>query len=235
MRQYQSIVILTGAGVSAESGIQTFRGAQGLWEGHSVEEVATPEGFERNPKLVLDFYNQRRAQLVSGDIQPNAAHIALADLAKVYGDKLMLVTQNVDNLHERGGSESTLHMHGELLRYYCHWCNYNSVCTTDLRIDDTCTQCARTGGLRPDIVWFGEIPKYMDEIGDALTKADLFIAIGTSGNVYPAAGFHQLAKASGATTVEVNLESTGSSGLFDRQILGPATETVPVLVDELIG
>lgn len=233
MEQTKSIVVLTGAGISAESGIKTFRAADGLWENHPVDEVATPEGFAKNPQLVYEFYNQRRTQLLSDQIRPNAAHTALAKFEHDFAGSFMLVTQNIDNLHERAGSQNVLHMHGELLKMRC----VNSKMLFDTRDNfdfDTHCQCCRSpGNLRPHVVWFGEMPLYMQQINMALEACDLFVSIGTSGNVYPAAGFYQTAKIRQAHTVELNLEATGSS--FDEVINGPATEVVPQYFDALLS
>jgi NAD-dependent deacetylase len=232
-RSPKSIVILTGAGISAESGIETFRASDGLWENHPVEDVATPEGFDRNPQLVYSFYNQRRSQLQSPSVRPNKAHTALAEFESKYTGSFLLITQNVDNLHERAGSKDVLHMHGELLKMRC----LNSRLIFDVREDfdfDTACRCCRSpGNLRPHIVWFGEMPFYMNKINSALEACDLFIAIGTSGNVYPASGFYQTAKIRRAHTVELNLERTGST--FDRHEYGPASETVPKYLAEILA
>ena len=228
-----SITILTGAGISAESGLRTFRDADGLWEGHRVEDVATPVAFGRNPSLVLDFYNQRRAQLPT--VEPNAAHMALAELEQQYDGQVTLITQNVDDLHERGGSENILHIHGELLRKKCTWCHAKSDCLGDIQIDDVCQSCSRSGGMRPDIVWFGEMPYYLDEIERILSSTGTFISIGTSGHVYPAAGFSDVARRSGAHTIELNREETTVTNRFHEHRVGPASETVPALVAELLA
>ncbi|MFZ8142574.1 Sir2 family NAD+-dependent deacetylase [Alteromonas macleodii] len=229
-----NIVILTGAGISAESGLKTFRDNDGLWENHRVEEVATPEAFEQNPSLVYRFYNARRAQLQQDDVNPNAAHEALAKLEKAFGSNLMLVTQNVDDLHERGGSQSVYHMHGKLLSARCA-ISLQTFDWSDSFDHTTKCPCCNRVTLRPDIVWFGEMPMYMEEIYDALSKADVFIAIGTSGNVYPAAGFVQIAKESGAHTIEANLEPGVTNALFDESLTGPASHIVPQWVDQLIS
>ncbi len=227
------IVVLTGAGISAESGIETFRAVDGLWANHNVDDVATPEGFERNPQLVYQFYNQRRQQLLSDEIKPNAAHTALAKFEHDFPGEFLLVTQNVDNLHERAGSQNLLHMHGELLKMRC----LNSRMVYDIREDfsfDTQCKCCRSeGNLRPHVVWFGEMPFYMNQINMALEACDLFVAIGTSGNVYPASGFYQTAKIRRAHTVELNLDQTGSA--FDEHIYGPATEVVPQFFNSLLS
>lgn len=230
----KNIVILTGAGISAESGIKTFRDNDGLWENHRIEDVATPEAFIANPELVYRFYNARREQLQTPSVKPNAAHRALAELQQRLGDSVMLVTQNVDDLHERGGSESVLHMHGELLSARCSVTERRFAWTSDFDEKTPCL-CCGNGTLRPDIVWFGEMPMYMDTIYDALIQADIFIAIGTSGNVYPAAGFVQVAKESGAYTIEANLEPGESNALFDESRQGLASHSVPQLVEELIS
>lgn len=229
-----NIVILTGAGISAESGLKTFRDNDGLWENHRVEEVATPEAFEQNPSLVYRFYNARRALLQQDDVNPNAAHEALAKLEKAFGSNLMLVTQNVDDLHERGGSQSVYHMHGKLLSARCAITQHTFDWSDSFDHTTKCPCCNRVT-LRPDIVWFGEMPMYMEEIYDALSKADVFIAIGTSGNVYPAAGFVQIAKESGAHTIEANLEPGVTNALFDESLTGPASHIVPQWVDQLIS
>ena len=229
-----NIVILTGAGISAESGLKTFRDNDGLWENHRVEEVATPEAFEQNPSLVYRFYNARRAQLQQDDVNPNAAHEALAKLEKAFGSNLMLVTQNVDDLHERGGSQSVYHMHGTLLSARCAISQQTFDWSDSFDHTTKCPCCNRVT-LRPDIVWFGEMPMYMEEIYDALSKADVFIAIGTSGNVYPAAGFVQIAKESGAHTIEANLAPGVTNALFDESLTGPASHIVPQWVDQLMS
>lgn len=224
------IVILTGAGISAESGLPTFRDANGLWEGHRFEDVATPEAFARNPTLVHRFYNMRRAALK--DVRPNAAHEALARLQREFRGGVTLITQNVDDLHERGGSTDVIHMHGELTRIRCTLCEHvSSSWTADLDENTACPACGKSGGLRPDIVWFGEMPYHMDAIEQQLAGARLFVSIGTSGNVYPAAGFVRLAKLAGALAIEVNLAGTEMSFAFDKKMTGPATEEVPKLVD----
>jgi NAD-dependent deacetylase len=229
-----SIVVLTGAGISAESGLETFRGAGGLWCGHRVEDVATPEAFARNPGMVHEFYNMRRNGLLTPEIKPNAAHIALAQLEREWPGEVLVVTQNIDDLHERGGTQNLIHMHGEVLKAFCHFCRDTTECRTDLSTALTCKACSKSGGIRPDIVWFGEMPYRMDEIFAALTDCDLFISIGTSGNVYPTAGFVAHAANSGAVTVEFNLEPAMNSSAFDQSIHGAATQTVPQFVRELV-
>jgi len=227
------IVVLTGAGISAESGLKTFRDSEGLWENQRIEDVATPEAFARDPALVYQFYNQRRMQLHDPEIQPNAAHRALADLEQLLGQHFTLITQNVDNLHERGGSQRVVHMHGELMSARCIHSQQQFVWQHEFDNITSCPCCGRHS-LRPDIVWFGEVPMYMDDIAEALSNADVFIAIGTSGNVYPAAGFVQRAKQYGAKTIEVNLVPGEGNALFDEFIIGRASETVPQLVTRIV-
>lgn len=223
-----SIVILTGAGISAESGLSTFRSQNSLWEGYAVDEIATYKGYKRDPMLVHQFYNNLRRKLQSPGIKPNAAHIALAKLEKAFGaDNVLLVTQNVDNLHERAGSEHIIHMHGELLKVRDE--KTEQILDWQSDIDHK-----KYPTLRPHIVWFGEMPLNMPQIYDALTKANYFIAIGTSGNVYPAAGFIDIAKKSGSKTIELNLEPSLGKNLFNQKIYGKATEVVPTFVAELI-
>ncbi|MFM1896439.1 MAG: NAD-dependent protein deacylase [Pseudomonadota bacterium] len=228
-----SVVVLTGAGISAESGIQTFRAADGLWEEHAIEDVATPEGFLRNPSLVYEFYNQRRRKLLADDIKPNTAHFALARFEQQFPGDFLLVTQNIDNLHERAGSRNLIHMHGELLKMRCENSQLVFDIRDDLNFDTVCRCCKSPGNLRPHIVWFGEMPMGMARINQALEACDLFIAIGTSGLVYPAAGFYQTARLARAHTVELNLERTRSS--FDEHICGPASVMVPAYLDSLLS
>ncbi len=229
----QHIVILTGAGISAESGIRTFRDEGGLWAGHKVEDVATPEGFERNPALVQEFYNGRRRQL--NEVQPNSAHKAIAEFAKKWPGEMLLVTQNVDDLHYRAGNNSNLiHMHGELYKARCQSTEKVLTWKEDLTTTLECPECGVKGCLRPHIVWFGEMPLKMEQINAALLDCDLFISIGTSGNVYPAAGFVQIARMAGAHTVELNMEPSSGSFLFAEAHHGPATEVVPKYLQELL-
>ena len=232
MADFNRIVILTGAGISAESGIDTFRSAGGLWEQHRVEDVATPEGFARNPNLVLNFYDMRRAALA--DVAPNPAHMALARLEREFSGELLLVTQNVDDLHERGGSARVLHMHGELKSALCTSCETRAPWLGTMIERPPCPVC-RAPTLRPDVVWFGEMPYQMGRIYQALETCDLFVSIGTSGAVYPAAGFVQEARASGARTLELNLEPSEGSRLFHESRLGPASVVVPEWVEEVLG
>lgn len=231
MKPIRNIVILTGAGVSAESGIDTFRGGGGLWEQHRVEDVATPEAFARDPDLVLRFYDMRRAAIQTK--APNAAHIALGRLDAEWPGELLIVTQNVDDLHERGGAKRLLHMHGEHLLAWCTACDARAVWTGPLIERPPCPECG-AAALRPDVVWFGEIPYHMAAINDALRNADLFVSIGTSGAVYPAAGFVRNARALGARTLELNLEAGQGSSWFHDSRFGPATEVVPAWVDEIL-
>lgn len=229
------VVVLTGAGVSAESGLKTFRDNNGLWEDHRVEDVATPEAFLRDPDVVYRFYNQRRAQLQQDNVQPNQAHHALVTLEKALGDDFLLVTQNVDNLHERAGSKRVLHMHGQLLSARCCETGKSRYWESSFDAKTPCRCCIPGSRLRPDIVWFGEVPLYMEEIGSALSQATHFIAIGTSGQVYPAANFVQIASDYGATTYELNLEPGQHNRLFDHVISGPASKTVTDLVNQLVN
>lgn len=226
------IVVLTGAGISAESGIPVFRGADGLWEDHDIDDVATPEGFERDPDLVRRFYDARRRAAAS--VAPNAAHRALARLEGAIGDDLLVVTQNVDDLHERAGSRNLVHMHGELRRARCAACGVQPVWHGDLAGRPPCPACGERM-LRPDVVWFGEMPYGLDRIEQAIVACDVFVSIGTSGEVYPAAGYVALASAFGARTVELNLEPSDPAVPFDDVRSGPASELVPAWVDEVIA
>ncbi|HEY2573378.1 MAG TPA: NAD-dependent deacylase [Verrucomicrobiaceae bacterium] len=228
----KTIVILTGAGISAESGLPTFRDANGLWEGPRVEEVATPEAFHRQPGLVHRFYNLRYDALMK--VQPNAAHRAIAQLQDEFDGEVALVTQNVDDLHERGGSRSVFHMHGELGKARCERCGKVFGNRGKLSADLACGNCHETGGLRPHIVWFGEMPFHMTEIEEALERATLFVAIGTSGQVYPAAGFVHQAREAGARTIEINNAGTKISSQFEHHMTGPATVQVPMIVKSLL-
>lgn len=229
----RNIVILTGAGISAESGISTFRDEGGLWAQHNIEDVATPEGFARNPDLVQSFYSARRSQLK--EVEPNPAHFALGRLEREFDGDVLLVTQNVDDLHERGGSTNILHMHGELKKVRCRNCSAIHDWEDDCGQDTSCPSCGAAPALRPHIVWFGEIPFYMDKIEGALSKADLFISIGTSGNVYPAAGFVMLVRRFGkAHTVEINLEPSEGASLFEETRHGKAGDLVPAFVEEIL-
>ena len=231
MTRPSSVVVLTGAGVSAESGIATFRDRDGIWSKIDYREVATPEGFARDPGRVHGFYNRRRRNLA--DVSPNAAHHALARLEREFAGDFLLVTQNIDDLHERAGSRRLIHMHGELGRARCIHCDASCPWRDELGVELACGSCGRQGGLRPDVVWFGEMPYRMDEVQAALRCCDLFVSIGTSGTVYPAAGFVAEARAGGAHTLELNLEP--SEGVFHEGRYGQATMTVPQFVDEILA
>ena len=228
MRPPSSIVVLTGAGISAESGIDTFRDTDGIWSKVDFREVATPEGFATDPHKVHAFYNQRRAGLKG--IKPNAAHFALARLEREFGGAFLLVTQNIDHLHEQAGSERLIHMHGELANSLCGNCGDRRLGDGDLSTDLPCRACGSRGRLRPDVVWFGEMPYQMERIYAALAGCDLFVAVGTSGTVYPAAGFIEEARAAGALTLELNLEPTEGTSRFSDAIHGKATEIVTAWV-----
>ncbi|MDQ6524971.1 NAD-dependent deacylase [Nocardioides sp. LHD-245] len=225
------IVVLTGAGISAESGVPTFRDADGLWEGHHVEDVATPEGFERDRATVQRFYDERRAALAT--VEPNPAHRALAELEETLGSGLLVVTQNIDDLHERAGSRHVVHMHGELLKARCASCGVASPWDGTLIDEPACPGCG-AHELRPDVVWFGEVPYEMDRIADALSEASLFVSVGTSGAVYPAAGFVQHARRHGARTLELNLEPSEGSHFFHESRQGRAGDLVPVWAREVL-
>jgi NAD-dependent deacetylase len=229
----RNIVILTGAGVSAESGLATFRGPDGLWEGHRVEDVATPQAFARDPALVHAFYDARRAKLKT--VEPNAAHRALARLDAEWLGELLLITQNVDDLHERAGSKRLLHMHGELTSGWCVACDERFGWTGPMGEGAACPECTSVGSVRPDIVWFGEMPYEMERIDAALQHCDLFVSIGTLGAVYPAAGFVQTARYCGAKTLEINLEPSLGSLMFDESRTGRAGDLVPAWVEDLLG
>ena len=228
----EKIVILTGAGVSAESGLSTFRDPEGIWARYDYNEVATPEGFARNPEFVHSFYNWRRANIQT--VLPNAAHEALARLEAHLGDGLTLVTQNVDDLHERGGSKRVIHMHGELLKARCGACGAVHAWAGDLAQGTRCPDCEADRFMRPHVVWFGEMPMFMEEIAAAISEADLFVSIGTSGNVYPAAGFVGEARARGVPCVELNLEPSENAWAFTDARYGRASEVVPEWVNETV-
>ncbi|MES2120178.1 MAG: NAD-dependent deacylase [Pseudomonadota bacterium] len=229
----RNIVVLTGAGISAESGLATFRGADGLWEGHRVEDVATPEAYRRDPALVHQFYDARRARLNA--VEPNAAHLVLARLDAEWPGELLLVTQNVDDLHERAGSKRLIHMHGELTKGWCLACDQRFGWSGPMGEAASCPECSTQGQVRPDIVWFGEMPYEMEAIEAALRSCDLFVSVGTSGAVYPAAGFVQTARYCGAQTLEMNLEPSLGSFMFDESRTGRAGTLVPAFVEELLG
>ncbi len=232
MARYDNIVILTGAGLSAESGLGTFRGPGGLWENFRIEDVATPEAFARNPVRVHEFYNLRRSWHKAA--RPNAAHAALERLEREHPGTVLTVTQNIDALHEAAGTTNLIHMHGELERALCAACGTSVPWTEDLSIETLCARCG-AAAMRPDVVWFGEMPREMERIYEALAACDLFVSIGTSGTVYPAAGFVMEARADGARTVELNLEASDGASLFAERIEGPATEIVPAFVDRLLA
>ncbi|MBK8907954.1 MAG: NAD-dependent protein deacylase [Rhodospirillales bacterium] len=234
-RAEHSIVILTGAGISKESGLDTFRDPDGIWTRVRLEDVATPEGFARNPDLVHDFYNARRRQLVSPDLAPNLAHQALARLEDAWPGPVLIVTQNIDNLHERAGSRRLLHMHGELYKARCGACDDLRHWDDDLTVTTVCARCNAAGAMRPHVVWFGEMPLEMERIYAELEACSLFLSIGTSGNVYPAAGFVQHVRFAGnARTVELNMEPSTGATLFHETIYGPATQVVPDFVERLL-
>ncbi len=235
MAKSEAIVILTGAGISQESGLETFRDEGGLWSRIRIEDVATPEAYARDPQRVLEFYNMRRHSMVDGNICPNAAHLALARLEREWPGDVLVVTQNIDNLHEQAGSENLLHMHGEILKARCATCNDVIAWDGSLGPKNSCQACGSIGRMRPHVVWFGEMPLYMDDIYTALDCCHLFISIGTSGNVYPAAGFVDHVRRLGvARTVELNLEPSEGATLFAETYYGPASEQVPDFVDRLL-
>lgn len=221
------MILLTGAGISRESGLHTFRDADGIWAKVRIEDVATPGAFARDPDRVNHFYNERRRQLRSADIQPNAAHFALAELERDWPGEFLLITQNIDDLHERAGSKKVLHMHGELGRARCVLCGKTDECADDLSLRSACRSCSRAGGMRPDVVWFGEVPYGLESIFELLSRCHLFAAIGTSGHVFPAAQFVSEARRAGARTVELNLEPSLNAAEFTDSVHGPATSVVP--------
>jgi NAD-dependent deacetylase len=230
------VFVLTGAGISAESGLGTFRDTNGIWAKFDPMKLATPEAFAADPVRVHEFYNMRRRNLI--DASPNPAHQALAHLERAVvaqGGGVFLCTQNIDDLHERAGSRQVHHMHGELLKSLCARCGARAPCRHDLSILDTCPSCGRDNSLRPDVVWFGEMPYGLEEIEAALEASEMFISVGTSGSVYPAAGYVELARAFGIETCEVNLEPSANAHAFDRKVYGPASETLPVFVEELLA
>jgi NAD-dependent deacetylase len=232
MNDFRNIVILTGAGISAESGIDTFRAKDGLWEKHRIEDVATPEAFARDPDLVLRFYDMRREAIQKA--QPNAAHWALGALDADWRGDLLIITQNVDDLHERAGARRLLHMHGEHLSAWCLGCDERTNWRATLLDRPVCPNCGASA-LRPDIVWFGEMPYRMDEIETAISRCDLFVSIGTSGAVYPAAGYVRTARHYGAQTLELNLDPSQGSIYFHESRMGAASDLVPAWVAEMLG
>jgi NAD-dependent deacetylase len=232
----RSVVVLTGAGISAESGLPTFRGSDGLWLGWRLEDVATPEAFARQPDVVQRFYDLRRRQLLAPEIGPNPAHRALAELEQRWPGPVLIVTQNIDDLHERAGSENLIHMHGELLKARCTVCAVVSPWRDDLAGAHRCPACACADLLRPHVVWFGEMPLELNPISEALAACDLFLAIGTSGQVYPAAGFVEEVRRNGrAHTVQLNLEPSAVDSLFAERHRGPASEVVPRYINDLLA
>ncbi len=228
------IVILTGAGVSKESGLSTFRDADGIWATVRIEDVATPEA-HRDPERVHAFYNARRRGLLDPTMRPNPAHLALARLEREWPGDVLLVTQNIDDLHERAGSRNLVHMHGEMLKCRCQRCGSVTECRYDLTVADRCTECMAAGGLRPHVVWFGEMPFEMERIHAALDRCGTFLSIGTSGNVYPAAGFVMHARDRGVRTVELNMEPSEGATLFDAAEYGAASEIVPAWVERMLS
>lgn len=236
LKPTDAIVILTGAGISKESGLDTFRDAGGIWARVRIEDVATPEAFARDPARVQEFYNTRRRGMLNPNVQPNAAHAALARLEREWPGPVLLVTQNIDDLHERAGSTALVHMHGEMLKARCRGCGVVEPWRDDIKVDSVCPSCANPGGMRPHVVWFGEMPLEMNRIMTALAGCALFVSIGTSGNVYPAAGFVQEARyVGGAYTLELNLEPSAGVTDFHEARHGPATELVPAFVEELLS
>lgn len=227
LHEAKSVVVLTGAGISAESGIKTFRASDGLWEEHRIEDVATPEAFLRNPTLVQRFYNMRRTHLLQAHIQPNKAHLALAQFEQQFSGDFLLVTQNIDDLHDRAGSTNLIHMHGELLKMRCTVSQKIFDIRDEIHADTRCACCAKTGTLRPHIVWFHEMPLEMERIYEALSQCEVFVSIGTSGNVYPAAGFVEMANQSGALSIELNLDPSNTRSAFAIAEQGKATDLVP--------
>lgn len=232
MARYRNIVVLTGAGISAESGVATFRDKDGIWSKYNLEDVATPQGFRRNPAYVHEFYNSRRRGHAS--VAPNAAHFALARLEREHAGKVTIVTQNIDALHEEAGSKNLIHMHGELLKAFCTHCDARAGWTSDLSVETACPSCGKVAGMRPDVVWFGEMPYHMERIAGLLEECDLFLSIGTSGAVYPAAGFVADASRAGAHTVELNLEPSEGVSLFREAIHGRASVVVPAYVARVL-
>mgnify|MGYP006443080943 CR=1 FL=1 len=232
---YPEIVILTGAGISKESGIDTFRDEGGIWSKYDIEDVCTPEALASHPEFVNQFYNDRRAQLQSEEVRANAAHTSIANLQKQYPGKVIIVTQNIDNLHEEGGAHSVLHMHGELLKAECQACGHIGDQFAAIEPETLCPACGKAKTLRPHVVFFGEMPLYMGEIMAYLSSCDLFVAIGTSCSVYPAAGFVDVARDAGAETLELNLEPTEGANAFEYHRYGPATEIVADFTDKILA
>lgn len=229
------IVILTGAGISKESGLSTFRDTDGIWATVKIEDVATPEAFAANPDKVHDFYNMRRRLLTERQVEPNAAHYALVQLETTWPGGVLVVTQNVDDLHEQAGTQNLIHMHGKGREARCAHCDHVTPWSGDMSTQDVCEACEKSGGLRPNIVWFGEMPMDMDLIEEALLRCGLFISIGTSGNVYPAAGFVRIIEQTRATSIELNLEPSEGASRFDHVRYGAATDVVPAFVEDLLA
>ncbi len=232
----KNIFILTGAGISKESGIETFREKDGLWDNYKIEDVCTVEAFNKDPDYVNNFYNERKRKLQNPKISPNNAHISLAKLEANCKRNFLLVTQNIDNLHERAGSKKILHMHGSLEKIYCMYCKHSEIFNFELSSKYVCKNCKNVGMVRIDVVWFGEQPKYLDKIYSFLENTEVFISIGTSNNVYPAAGFIDFLLQTGKKIIfyEFNIETTNKSSLFDKNFIGPASKTVPGFVDRII-
>ena len=232
-KEYKNIVILTGAGISAESGLATFRSSNGLWNNHRVEDVASIEGFQRNPELVHDFYNELKLEIQKA--KPNPAHLAITKLQKEYPAEISVITQNVDTLHEKAGNQDIYHIHGQINQAVCLNCGHILETFGDVTTETTCPQCSIAGMMKPNIVFFGENLLCMDKVEELLRQCDLFISIGTSGVVFPAAAFVQTAKHYGADTIEFTLEPTSNNFYFDKHIYGPAGKTLPAFVDEMIN
>ena len=232
-KKYKSIVVLTGAGISAESGLATFRSSNGLWNNHRVEDVATIEAFQRNPEFVHDFYNQMKPELLAA--KPNPAHLALTKLQDNYPAPVSIITQNVDTLHEKAKSRNIYHIHGQINQAVCLNCGHVLETWNDVTTETVCPQCSIAGMMKPNIVFFGENLLYMDKVERLLASCDLFISVGTSGVVFPAAAFVQTAKLYGAETYEFNLEKTSNNFYFDHHIFGKAGETLPPFVDALLA
>lgn len=232
-KNYHNILVLTGAGISAESGLATFRGSNGLWNGHKVEDVATIDAFERNPEYVHRFYNELKPAI--SEAKPNPAHLALAKLEKEYTGRVDIITQNVDTLHEKAGNNNVWHIHGQIDQAVCLNCGEVVETWGEMNSQSICPKCHLQGKLKPNIVFFGEQLLYMDHVEKLLRQCDLFLSVGTSGVVYPAAGFVQIAKLNGADTYEFNLEPSANSYLFDHHSYGLSGTTLPPFVNELIN
>lgn len=231
--QYQNIVVLTGAGISAESGLATFRSSNGLWNNHKVEDVASVEGFARNPALVHDFYNNLKTEVQTA--KPNPAHLSLTKLQQAFPGQVSIITQNVDTLHEKAGNQNVYHIHGQINQAVCLNCGQVLESWGDVDTETICPHCQIMGMMKPNIVFFGESLLCMDKVEELLRKCHLYISVGTSGVVYPAAGFVQTVKYYGAQTIEFTMEPTANNYLFDRHIFGPAGQTLPPYIDEIIN